>query len=95
MTGFTSQSHFFDTPNGPRTHYTQCGNPSGPLLILLHGLGGSVATFLPLLPHLPSKKYKIISVDFEGFGRTALSSPLLYIEKYVEDLDQLITSLQR
>lgn len=95
MTNSTSHSHFIKTTGGSRIHYTQHGNPSEKLLLLLHGLGGSVATFLPLLPHLPSKEYNIISVDFEGFGKTALSRKSLSVENYVQDLDELISSLQR
>ncbi|CZT18400.1 uncharacterized protein RCC_04244 [Ramularia collo-cygni] len=94
MTDFDSPSQFFDIEGGPRIHYTQNGNPAGPLLICLHGLGGSLATFVPLLPHLPSDKYNIVSVDFEGFGKTALVSEQLSVQNYVEDLALFVTHLQ-
>lgn len=95
MNKSASQSHLFDIRGGPRIHYTQSGNPLGPLLICLHGLGGSVATFLPLLPYFPSEEYNIISVDFEGFGKTVLSNTSLSIEIYVNHVNLLISSLRR
>lgn len=79
---------------GPRVHYTRSGNPSGSLLICLHGLGGSVATFLPLLPHLPGDRYDIICVDFGGFGQTDLSSTSLSIQSYVENLQYFISHIR-
>lgn len=90
----TVPARFFEIEGGPRIHYTQTGDPTGSLLICLHGLGGSVATFSPLLPHFPAEKYSIICVDFEGFGKTALSSGSLSVENYVENFDKLVFYLQ-
>lgn len=90
----SSQSLFFDTKSGVHTHYIQCGNPNGPLIILLHGLGGSTATFEPLLTSLPSETYRIVAVDFEGFGRTALLSASISVARLVENLQEFVESQQ-
>ncbi|KAL3475103.1 Alpha/Beta hydrolase protein [Aspergillus californicus] len=88
--------HYHETPNGTTIHYTQTGLPTGQLIILLHGLGGSTETFTPLLPNLNPDTNRLISVDLEGSGKTPLSSPsvTLSIPRYVKDLEYLVTSLQ-
>lgn len=94
MTGVNGTSDFFHTPSGTKTHYISYGNPSGPLLITLHGLGGSTETFSPLIPHLSLNRFRIISVDFEGFGKTALTDTPISVARHVADLDDLVAFLQ-
>lgn len=88
-------SSYFTTPSGTKTHCLQGGSSSGPLLICLHGLGGSTETFEPLLSALP-KTHHIILVDFQGFGKTPLTDPTnkFTIAGHVADLHHLIASLQ-
>jgi len=88
-------SSYLTTASGTKTHYLQGGNPSGPLLICLHGLGGSTETFLPLVPSL-LQTHNVVLVDFPGFGRTPLteSAKPISIEGHVADLGDLVTSLQ-
>jgi 3-oxoadipate enol-lactonase len=92
----TSTSQRYITENGTKTHYDSQGPDTGGLIVLLHGLGGSTRTFEPLLPLLPSQAHQILTVDFEGFGRTPLTDPSvpLSVERYVADLDDLITHVQ-
>lgn len=91
-----STSFYYKTPIGTNLHYTQTGNPSGPLVILLHGLGGSTKTFQPILQSLSPQVNRLICVDLEGFGQTTLSSPstTLSVPRYVDDLEHLVASLQ-
>jgi pimeloyl-ACP methyl ester carboxylesterase len=88
-------SSYLTTASGTKTHYLQGGNPSGPLLICLHGLGGSTETFLPLVSSL-LQTHSVVLVDFPGFGKTPLteSARPLSIEGHVADLGDLIASLQ-
>jgi pimeloyl-ACP methyl ester carboxylesterase len=94
--GTPSTSFYHKTHNGKNVHYTQTGNKLGPLVILLHGLGGSTKTFESLLPFLSPHLNRLVCVDFEGFGQTALSTPetVLSIPRYVNDLEHLVASLQ-
>jgi pimeloyl-ACP methyl ester carboxylesterase len=88
-------SHFHTTKNSTKTHYLQTGDPSGILIVCLHGLGGSVNTFKSLVNFLP-KTYNIVLVDFQGFGQTSLTSKTepLTISGHVSDIHDLITYLQ-
>jgi 3-oxoadipate enol-lactonase len=88
--------HYHITKNGTKVHYELQGSATGRLVVLLHGLGGSTRTFKPLLPHLPST-YQILAVDFEGFGETPLANASVphTIDRYVADLEDLISYLQR
>jgi 3-oxoadipate enol-lactonase len=88
--------HYHTTKNDTKVHYELQGSANGPLIILLHGLGGSTRTFKPLLPHL-YQTHQTLAVDFEGFGETPLTiaSVPLSIERYVADLDDLISHVQR
>jgi 3-oxoadipate enol-lactonase len=89
-------SHFHLTTAGTKLHYLQFGSTEGPLLLCLHGLGGSRDTFLPLLPVLP-KSYKIILVDFQGFGKSPLikSPNTISVARHVADMGDLIAAVQR
>lgn len=43
--------------------------PSGPVLVLLHGVGSNAATFTPLLDHLP-RDWRVIAWNAPGYGRS-------------------------
>ncbi|KAJ3961654.1 hypothetical protein N0V92_001627 [Colletotrichum tropicale] len=95
MTVSVPTSCYITTSSGTKAHYLLAGDPSGPPLVCLHGLGGSTETFQGLLPVLPSS-YKIALVDFQGFGKTPLADRTgkLTIAGHVADLHDLLTSLQ-
>ncbi|KAL3299766.1 alpha beta hydrolase fold protein [Colletotrichum asianum] len=95
MTTSAPTSCYITASSGTKTHYLLAGDPSGPPLVCLHGLGGSTETFQRLLPVLPSS-YKIALVDFQGFGKTPLvdQTKKLTIAGHVADLHDLLTSLQ-
>ncbi|WP_417677191.1 alpha/beta fold hydrolase [Pseudodonghicola sp.] len=40
---------------------------TGPVLVLLHGIGSRAASFTPLLPHLPAE-YRVIAWNAPGYG---------------------------
>jgi pimeloyl-ACP methyl ester carboxylesterase len=55
--------------DGP-VHYVDHGGPSdGPLLVCVHGLGGSLLNWSALAPRL-SDTARVVAVDLAGFGRT-------------------------
>ncbi|KAF2026262.1 alpha/beta-hydrolase [Setomelanomma holmii] len=89
-------SSYHTTAAGTKLHYAQTGSLSGPLLICLHGLGGSIEKFFPLLTYLPST-YHIILLDFPGFGKSPFPKQpsSISIANHVADLGDLISSLQR
>jgi pimeloyl-ACP methyl ester carboxylesterase len=55
--------------DGP-VHYVDYGGPpDGPLLVCVHGLGGSLVNWAAVAPSL-SKTGRVIALDLAGFGRT-------------------------
>ncbi len=55
--------------DGP-VHYVDFGgNPDGPLLVCVHGLGGSYANWLSLGPLL-TPSCRVVALDLAGFGLT-------------------------
>lgn len=95
MASLTFDSRFYTTSRNTNTHYLQTGHRAGPLIICLHGLGGSVDTFKSLVPLLPHR-YNIVLVDFQGFGKTPLTSKTeaLSIDGHVSDLHDIVSFLQ-
>ncbi len=52
---------------GVRTFYLEAGPPDAPPVLLLHGLGATNASMLPLLPEL-ARDHRVIAPDNPGFG---------------------------
>ena len=61
--------------NGP-VHYVDYGGPpDGPMLLLVHGLGGSAVNWAAIAPTL-AETNRVMAIDLVGFGRTADAGPL-------------------
>ena len=55
--------------DGP-VHYVDYGGPpSGPLLLMVHGLGGSLLNWAAIAPIL-AQTARVVAIDLVGFGRT-------------------------
>ncbi|HVV76812.1 MAG TPA: alpha/beta fold hydrolase [Mycobacteriales bacterium] len=52
---------------GARASYLEAGPAGAPAVVLLHGLGATNASMLPLIPAL-AKNHRVIAPDFPGFG---------------------------
>jgi pimeloyl-ACP methyl ester carboxylesterase len=65
---------------------------SGPVVVLLHGLGDRKESWLPVVPAL-SKNYRVLAPDQIGFGKSG--KPLLdyTVQTYVDFLDQFLREL--
>jgi len=62
------QSRWADL-DGP-VHYVDYGGPdAGPLLVLVHGLGGSLASWAAIAPAL-ARTTRVLAIDLAGFGRS-------------------------
>jgi len=66
---------------------------SGPVVVLLHGLGDRKESWLPVIPTL-SQKYRVIAPDQIGFGKS--SKPLLdyNIQTFVDFLNEFLRDLK-
>jgi 2-hydroxy-6-oxonona-2,4-dienedioate hydrolase len=76
---------------GQPIHYWDVG--SGPVVVLLHGLGDRKESWLPVIPAL-SKSYRVLAPDQIGFGKSA--KPLLdyTVQTYVDFLDEFLRELR-
>ncbi len=54
--------------DGP-THYVEWTGPDERTFVLVHGLGGSVLSWLAVGPGLASSG-RVLAIDLPGFGRT-------------------------
>lgn len=61
---------------------------SGKVVLLLHGWGTNLATFDQLASHL-TKKYRVIRLDFPGFGQ----SPAPHDDWHIADYAELVRSV--
>src|SRR5438445_12355504 len=76
---------------GQTIHYFDIG--SGPVVVLLHGLGSRKDDWLPVLEPM-AQKYRLLVPDQLGFGRS--DKPLLdySIQTYVDFLNEFLRQLK-
>jgi pimeloyl-ACP methyl ester carboxylesterase len=76
---------------GQTIHYWDVG--SGPVVVLLHGLGSKKEDWLPVIAPL-SQNYRLLVPDQIGFGRS--DKPLIdySIQTYVDFLNELLRQLK-
>lgn len=79
------------TVYGTKIHYVEAGK--GPVVVLLHGLGGNAANWSFNIPAL-AQKYRVIVPDQIGFGKS--DKPLINyrINTYVDFLDAFLKELK-
>lgn len=61
--------------DGTWVHTAEWGPPAGPVLLAVHGLGGSTVNWEPVGPGLAAATgRRVLAVDLPGFGRTRAGS---------------------
>ncbi len=78
------------TINGARIHYQDSG--TGHPLVLAHGLGGDLTMWLPQVPVI-SERYRVITWDCRGHGRSEVTEDGYSIESFVDDQYKLLQYL--
>ncbi len=63
------ESHWVQV-DGQRMHYLAEGPASGPVVVLLHGLGGRAEDWRNLAPYLAKAGFRVYMPDLIGFGRS-------------------------
>ncbi|MER3427547.1 MAG: 2-hydroxy-6-oxo-2-4-heptadienoate hydrolase [Pyrinomonas sp.] len=76
---------------GAKLRYFDVGN--GPVIILLHGLGGDANGWSATLPALASK-YRVIALDQIGFGQSDKPFLQYRVATYVDFLDGFMRALK-
>ena len=72
------------------TNYAKVGN--GPLVLLLHGWGDSLATYDELQKSL-SANYTVVSLDLPGFGSTQAPAKAWKLDDYAKFVSQFLKKL--
>ena len=76
--------------DGVRIHYEVKGE--GAPLLLLHGWGGKIESFLPVIRDFSDKK-QVIALDFPGHGESAEPGRVWGVPDFTEAVYQLIRHL--
>jgi pimeloyl-ACP methyl ester carboxylesterase len=76
---------------GQKIRYTDAG--SGPVVVLLHGLGGSSANWAFNVPAL-AQKFRVVVPDQVGFGRSDKPLVNYRVATYVDFLDKFLSELK-
>jgi pimeloyl-ACP methyl ester carboxylesterase len=74
--------------DGVKVFYRAAGEPSAPVVLLLHGFPASSFMFRELIPRL-ANHYRVIAPDLPGFGFTEVPPE----RKYVYSFDGLATTI--
>ncbi len=75
--------------DGVRVFYRAAGDPSGPVILLLHGFPASSFMFRELIPRL-ADNYRVIAPDLPGFGFTEVPEG----RKYAYTFDGLASTME-
>ncbi|MEI8067965.1 MAG: alpha/beta hydrolase [Candidatus Shapirobacteria bacterium] len=76
--------------NKLKIDYLEVGK--GPTLVFLHGWGPDKEKYIDLI-NLLSKKFRVIALDFPGFGKSSLPPKAWTNKDYAQFLDAFLTSL--
>lgn len=78
---------------GAKINYIEAGDATKPKIILLHGLGGSVANWAFNVPAL-TQNYHVIALDQVGFGKSDRPMIKYRVGTYVDFLDKFMAELK-
>lgn len=84
-----SRQYYYTTTSGSSLFVEENGS-SKPLMVLMHGLGGSTNAFQPLIKHFESS-YTMLRFDFPGSGHSTFAGKLS-ISSLVSDLEDIVAS---
>lgn len=63
---------------GMRVHYLAEGPANGPVVVLVHGLGGHAEDWLHIAPYLARAGYRVYMPDLIGYGRSEKPAAFSY-----------------
>jgi pimeloyl-ACP methyl ester carboxylesterase len=82
---------WFET-NGVRIFVRSTGPTDGPPVLLLHGLSGISATYLPVMAALEDR-YRVRALDFRGHGQSARAPGTYELPYYAADVAAVLEHL--
>ncbi len=75
---FNGARSSFVEVDGYRVHYYALGPATGPVAVLVHGLGGRADDWEKLAPHLAKAGYRVYLPDLPGFGQSVKPASFSY-----------------
>ncbi len=76
-----------------KVHYEELGDPDSRTIVLVHGAGGSSATWFMQLRGL-SDRFHVVAIDLNGHGRTPdRNEPDTFIS-YIQDIDYVVNKFE-
>ena len=75
-------------------HFEEFGNPDDKTLILVHGAGGSSATWFMQLRGL-SDTFHVIAIDLNGHGRSPDRNDGDATQSYLNDIDSVVSKFEK
>ncbi|TFG09966.1 alpha/beta hydrolase [Candidatus Thorarchaeota archaeon] len=77
-----------------KTHYEEAGDLDSPPLVLIHGAGGSSATWFMQLKGL-AKDFHVIAPDLNGHGKTPDRERGNTLSSYLQDIDSIVRQFEK
>jgi 2-hydroxy-6-oxonona-2,4-dienedioate hydrolase len=78
--------------DGLRTRYLEAGDPSNDTVVLLHGTGGHLETFMANVPAL-AERYHVLAIDMLGCGFTDKPDKPYEIADYAQHVQATLSVL--
>jgi pimeloyl-ACP methyl ester carboxylesterase len=79
--------------DGARLRVARWGAPTGPCVVLVHGITASLEDWLPLVPHLLDAGVSVVALDLRGHGRSTLGSERVSTRRLADDLAEVLDVL--
>ena len=76
---------------GEKQLFVEDTESAGPVVVCVHGLGGTTTFYEPLVPAL-AEHFRVVRFDLDGHGRSPLTGPLS-VKTLARDLSALIATL--
>ena len=89
VTDYIQEARYVEL-DGRRICYVDEG--SGPVLLLVHGLGGSICNWAPTIEHF-SRTNRVVALDLPGFGKSAGSASECDVECFAAAVRALLSEL--
>ncbi|MCP5087358.1 MAG: alpha/beta hydrolase [Rhodobacteraceae bacterium] len=84
----------FTQLSGGTIHYQWHGDPSNPIIVMVHGLTTPSFVWRDMVPLLVKAGYRVLTFDHFGRGFSDRPREAYTTEFYVRELDELLVSLQ-
>ena len=79
--------------DGARIYVESIGNPSNPVLLVLHGGFGNIEDFNSLISGI-EQEFRFIGIDCRGQGKSTLGTKALTYEQIQKDVEHVLEQLE-